>query len=1424
MTVKADHWRAVLATCNPGEMVLPCEEPCTFVGGTVVGLSFDTTDRMRTLSGVSELAVSPMAVAAACLAWVFSRLARIDDEILVAIDDDESSLCGSALLRLPINDGCTMSGLAANAAKQLSAASEHPMLLAQIFAAGPESWRGVRRPVALAISPLSTPLHRQPPLEPALLLLLPAKGGGATLRSRCIASETVSRFAHRIGLCAAIPPGRPLVEAPLMDAAEASFVSVGCNRTAADWGSHHSLHAAFRAAALANPKTIALRAASQGHGSQEERALTYAELDGRSDALCTALLLLARHTLTRERRLVGVIFERSAALVVAVIGTLKSGAGYLPIEPSYPVTRISVTLAEAMPAAVLVGDAVDYPDVSSDTPVGRFLAGDGTPLEMPSLTGTLPLMPLAAFADDPLYVMYTSGSTGRPKGVIVTHGPLLKRISWMRHAFAIGPGDVVPFKTQVVTCPHRHASTSPASVRIALRAILCISVCVRYGASQFVFGVSEWELFHTLTTGATLLICDGDLLRKPAALAVAVAPCAVLFLVPSHLNMLLPSLRGVTRDLGLRHVVCCGEALLPRTVESFYATVAATARPPQLHNVYGPTEASMTHQTCLRGTPEVLIGEPIHNTTIWLLDSTQRLAPIGVPGEVYFGGIVAAGYLMQPELTAARFLSNPLLKATSSCGLQLSELGLPCLSGCGRHAAVPASPTVFRTGDLAVRLPSGALRYVGRIDRQVKVRGFRVELSEVESAARTFWERPIELAAVVFEGELCLYVCCLLTEETHLGRLRAHCASTLPTFMVPSRIIGLSSFPKLASGKTDMRALERGGAAPTAGALPDSILFGGRPAQSYAQVESLVLRVVCELAGATLASLMAETPLVDAGVDSLTATGLSSRLRSLTGVALSPTLVFEQPTPRAIAAHLLEQACPSPATFTPTDRTRPVGAALTLHGMLGRWPGGCGGEVPRWTMQAACGDAVGSVPWTRWTLEEANEAGVLCSMQVACMQHGGFILGAACFDAHAFAISTVEAATMDPQQRMLLELGYASLNSASHRRTTLTGSDGGVFLGIERPDWALVQPPAARVSVHAVTSDNVSVAAGRLPFVLGLQGPCSSIDTACSSAFAAVHSGAHVVQGGESACALVLAVSLKLAPHSTLGAASAGMLSVDGRCKTLDARANGYARSEGIGTFLLRCSGGMAPLILCGSTVRHDGRSASLTAPNGWAQRTLLLSALGRASVSVLEVGAVEVHGTGTALGDPTEVGALVAVHASREVGTRPVMLGGAKASVGHGETASGQVGLLRASREVTSSTESGNAQLRSLNPLVRERVGSVSTCLPVQRQPASSVLMRGVSSFGYSGTIAHAVASSGGDAFATLSTAEHGPTVLLTYRRSAFPWRAPAHPFAQRRLPSSGSTCAICRSRAAGVLSSLVANHVVQGRTIWDLPRRGLP
>jgi acyl transferase domain-containing protein len=274
---------------------------------------------------------------------------------------------------------------------------------------------------------------------------------------------------------------------------------------------------------------------------------------------------------------------------------------------------------------------------------------------------------------------------------------------------------------------------------------------------------------------------------------------------------------------------------------------------------------------------------------------------------------------------------------------------------------------------------------------------------------------------------------------------------------------------------------------------------------------------------------------------------------------------------------------------------------------------------------------------------------------------------------------------MDPQQRLLLEAGYEALHGGGKQKPSLLGSSGGVWVGIERPDWALLQASAAapHQSAYAVTGDSQSVAGGRLSFALGLHGPCVSVDTACSSALVAVHGAWAALHLGECGEASASAVSLKLSPLPMLVMASAGMLAEDGRCKTWDAKANGYVRSEGVGSTALAVGDG-GDILVGGVVVWQDGRSASLAAPNGSAQLALLGAAL-----AAVAVGSIEAHGTGTALGDPTEAGALAAAMAAK------VAVGAAKGSIGHSEAVSGQAGFLRALVGLKWQSAAGNAQLR---------------------------------------------------------------------------------------------------------------------------------
>lgn len=521
----------------------------------------------------------------------------------------------------------------------------------------------------------------------------------------------------------------------------------------------------------------------------------------------------------------------------------------------------------------------------------------------------------------------------------------------------------------------------------------------------------------------------------------------------------------------------------------------------------------------------------------------------------------------------------------------------------------------------------------------------------------------------------------------------------------------------------------------------------GTAATVHAQVEpamgeKLVLDAISAVIGLSPTGFAPslDEGLMEAGIDSLLVSDLMGAVEASCGIALLPTIVFEHPTPRALANHLTTVCDGAGPVHSPAALAlHQHGAAqICLHRPTGRWAGGCTFGVQLDRCARASGNAVTSVPSQRWCPQEQAEFGSGAQNVVL---HSGFISGATRFDNRCFRISPAEAAAMDPQQRLLLELSYEAFSLASQRREALHGSNTGIFVALEAPDWARMLPAVSGTArTYEATSTTCSIASGRLSFVLGLHGMCVSIDTACSSSLVAVHSAELALRQAIALSVLQAAIRMILMPHSSLVANAAGMLSADGRCKTWDARSNGYVRAEGGGALLLQVhdwSSSQRPHMQRGSAVRQDGRSASLTAPNGSAQRVLILAALSLAEVSSEDVGRLEAHGTGTALGDPTEVGALIQTSRQSSGG---LPLGGSKASCGHAEGGSGMLGLEQLLLNSLATT--GNTQLRTLNPLAQKLLSAVSPVLSFVTQSCapSKRPCGGASSFGYSGTIAHAV------------------------------------------------------------------------------------
>ncbi len=541
-------------------------------------------------------------------------------------------------------------------------------------------------------------------------------------------------------------------------------------------------------------------------------------------------------------------------------------------------------------------------------------------------------------------------------------------------------------------------------------------------------------------------------------------------------------------------------------------------------------------------------------------------------------------------------------------------------------------------------------------------------------------------------------------------------------------------------------------------------LLAATPEGARETLQGAVADLVRDLLGDAGQQIDPECGFAEMGLDSLGALDLRARLEDVLGLTLPATLAFEHPSLGELTQHIAQEhfaeeiaALPTPREQPPRRPTQldsvkeqPVAAFVprdrdvAIIGMACRLPGANSPEE-LWELVRDGRDAIVEIDRHHWNVEQLYDPAPEAPGKMY-VRHAAMVTGVEDFDSGFFGISRREANSMDPRHRFLLEETWHAIEDAGIDPHSLRGSDTGVFLGADEffNDYLRTAPETALMTEpYLATGTTLSFAAGRISYKLGLHGPSQVIATACSSSLVALQAAARAIREGECELAIVGGAKLMLDPAETIQLCKLRALAPDGRSKAFSARADGFGRGEGCAVVVLKslnravADGDPVVTVVRGTAVNHDGPSSGLTVPSGVAQSRLIAKALADAGVSADEVTYVETHGTGTRLGDPIELRALAEAFPNR---TRPLFLGAVKANIGHLEEAAGLAGVLKAALALRNATIPPQIDCEELTPLFDWDTLPAKISHDGLAWPADAPLIAGVSSFGMSGTNAHAI------------------------------------------------------------------------------------
>lgn len=1108
-------------------------------------------------------------------------------------------------------------------------------------------------------------------------------------------------------------------------------------------------------------------------GEGDGHTLTFGELDARARALASVL-----HARGAAGQPVLVLCPAGLDYAVALVACFYAGAIAVP---AYPPSRVSLarTLPRVLaicedcrPAAAIATRAVSEVLRASAalaqvvSQLELILADDLVPRRGIGADRAATVLPASAapLPDSPALLQYTSGSTGEPRGVLLTHRQILANhemircsgdmsgaevfLSWLPpyHDMGLIGGVLQPLYLGVravlmppdafirkprrwLTAAQRHRAT------ILLAPNFAFDVCVQRIAAEERAGLdlSSWRVVYNGAEPIQAATLN--------AFAQAFQPCGFR---PSAFY---PCYGMAEATL----IVSGGPAGAAPTIRAYDAD--ALERDRAVAPAAGGAETSRSNK--LRRL--VGCGRALLDEQIVIVDPASRgvLGP-GSVGEIWVKSrSVGSGYWNRPEETAATF------------GAFTSDTG---------------EGPFLRTGDLGF-FDAGELFVTGRLKDLIIVRGLNHYPHDIERTSQAVHPALVANAGAAFAVESHSGEQLVLVQEfdkragvepepllSQISQAVRDVHDVSPHAIV---LIRRGTLPKTSSGKVQRRSAKAAfvagrlqvvasfrtprSTAVTAHERPQAASLSEPPRTHTREVTRRTLGLadwmrehLAAKLGVDADAIDPREPLARYGVDSLVAAELTEELERLLGIELPSTISYDNPSIAELARALSEpvRGRERPRRLTPGLTAQSASHdedPIAIVGMACRFPG-APDLAGFWSLLQGGVDAITEVPRARWDVDAIYHP-VPGTPGKMCSRFGGFVDDIDRFDAAFFGIPPHEAARIDPQQRLFLEVAWEALEDAGQSPADLAGSSSGVFAGVCTSDYATLYGG----DLHMIDGDYgtgaaPSLVANRLSYLLDLKGPSETVDTACSSALVALQHACQSLRANQCELAIVGGVNAVLAPESSVYFSQVRALASDGRCKSFDRSADGFVRSEGAGAVVLKplsralADGDRLYALIAGCSVNHDGRSNGLLAPSGAAQQAVVRRALSAAGIAPEDLDYIEAHGVGTKVADAVEMRAIAGL-----MGARPpqhlLRVGSAKTNVGHLEAASGMVGLIKVALALHHEELPAHLHLRDPHP----DLGIAG--LPIEIPTAPSAWRRserprfaGVSAFGFGGTNAHVV------------------------------------------------------------------------------------